>query len=81
MIVFDGKRKAYEKISKIIRSTDAPPQAMKYWNELKQDLIAICETVIGLVDKQNPQGTEETVFYLKMAADYNRYMSDYTWGA
>jgi len=57
--------------------------ANEYRSKVEDELQKICDTILGLLDKQlipkTPSG-ESKVFYVKMKADYYRYIAEFTDG-
>jgi len=57
--------------------------AKEYCTKVEQELQKICDTILGLLDKNliNKAATGESkVFYQKMKADYYRYIAEFTEG-
>lgn len=57
------------------------PLVQEYKSQVEQELDAICQDVLSLLNdiliKNNPEENESRVFYLKMAGDYYRYLSEF----
>jgi len=57
--------------------------AKEYCTSVESELRDICDTILSLLnDRLVPNSTsgESTVFYLKMKADYHRYLAEFTGG-
>merc|ERR1711879_1030997 len=55
----------------------------EYRGKVKAELQKIRDTILGLLDKKlipNTPSGESTVFYVKMKADYYRYIAEFTSG-
>merc|ERR1712032_220396 len=57
--------------------------AVEYCSKVEKELQTICDTILGLLDQKliprTPSG-ESKVFYVKMKADYYRYIAEFTSG-
>merc|ERR1712050_296314 len=57
--------------------------AKEYCQKVEQELQKICDTILGLLDKNliTKAGNDESkVFYQKMKADYHRYIAEFAEG-
>lgn len=54
-----------------------------YKSKLENELNLLCNEIIGILDKtliKKASTAESKVFYLKMKADYNRYLAEFLLG-
>uniref|UniRef100_A0A8C5IHQ4 Stratifin n=1 Tax=Junco hyemalis TaxID=40217 RepID=A0A8C5IHQ4_JUNHY len=77
------QRSAWRVISSIEHKTeegdDKAQVVNEYREKVEQELNAVCNNVLGLLDKyliKKDSDTESKVFYLKMKGDYFRYLAE-----
>ena len=53
-----------------------------YKSKLENELNSLCNEIISILDKNliKKATSEPKVFYLKMKADYNRYLAEFSQG-
>ena len=54
-----------------------------YKSKLENELNALCNEIISILEKnliKKATTSESKVFYLKMKADYNRYLAEFSQG-
>jgi len=67
----------------IERSSDKATLVTSYKSKVEDELNKICSDILQLLDAQlitNASGAEAKVFYLKMKADYYRYLAEFAHG-
>jgi len=66
------------------KGSDKVPLVKAYKETVAAELNSICEDILALLDNhliEKAQASEATVFYLKMKADYYRYLAEFADGA
>jgi 14-3-3 protein epsilon len=66
------------------KGSDKEPLVKEYKAKVAAELNSICEDILGLLDGfliSKATTAEATVFYLKMKADYYRYLAEFAEGA
>jgi len=68
----------------IEKGSDKVPLVKAYKMTVAAELNSICEDILALLDNhliEKAEASEATVFYLKMKADYYRYLAEFAEGA
>jgi len=66
------------------KGSDKAPLVKDYKSKVSDELNAICQDILSLLDTHlitKATAAEATVFYLKMKADYYRYLAEFAEGA
>merc|ERR1712179_175071 len=79
--VIGARRASWRTLQSEIEQHEDPTGALgKYKKQIEAELESICKNVLALLTnqliKEGTNDDEETVFYLKMAGDYNRYLAE-----
>lgn len=82
--IVGARRAAWRVISSLLTTAGRTAMERKVLNEYKitveKELDGLCEQILSMLKDTliaNSTGTEEKVFYLKMAGDYYRYLAEF----
>lgn len=85
--IVGARRAAWRVISSLLTSKGPPERTpveigilKEYKVVVEKELQDLCDQILGMLEKtliENSTGTEEKVFYLKMAGDYYRYLAEF----
>lgn len=85
--IVGARRAAWRVISSLLTSKGPPERTpveigilKEYKVVVEKELQDLCDQILGILEKtliENSTGTEEKVFYLKMAGDYYRYLAEF----
>jgi len=82
--IVGARRAAWRVISSLLTTAGRTPMERKVLNEYKmtveKELDELCAQILDMLKDTliaNSTGTEEKVFYLKMAGDYYRYLAEF----
>jgi len=82
--IVGARRAAWRVISSLLTTDGRNAMQMRVLGEYKitveSELDGLCHQILNMLEQtliQNSTGTEEKVFYLKMAGDYYRYLAEF----